>query len=177
MKPSRLLLATLLLAAAPAFAEAPPLEENLPAGTPKRALSNDPAQLKQQLADALEISDGLREQIDTTLAERDRLLQEADVLRKQRDALQTRVTGLQRHAQVNEAAPATAEKDAELAKLKAELVTVGVARDNASADARNLAKELATTRADRDKYQRSSIEDRSKVDLLNGDLNACLSGR
>lgn len=177
MTPTRLLLATFALAAAPAFAQAPPLEENLPAGTPARSLSNDPAQLRQQLADALEISNGLRDQIDTTLAERDRLLQEAEVLRQQRDALQARVTGLQRHTQVNEAAPATAEKDAELAKLKAELVAVGVARDNASADARNLARELATTRADRDKYQRNSMEDRAKVDLLHGDLNACLSGR
>lgn len=181
MTPSRLLLAALVLAAGPAFAEEP---MDAAPGGPGPAATNDPVKLKQQLADALELSNGMRDQIDTTqaaadaaAAERDAAKKEVEVLRKQRDALQARVTGLQRHTQVSEAAPASAARDAELAKLRQELAAAGTARDSSAADARNLAKELATTRADRDKYQRSSIEDRAKVDLLNGDLNACLSGR
>jgi chromosome segregation ATPase len=174
MHPSRLLLAALVLASAPAFAEEP---MDAPPRGPVFEATNDPVKLKQQLADLQELSNGMRDQIDTTQAAADAARQEAEVLRQQRDALQARLTGLQRHAQVNEQAPATAAKDAELAKLRAELAAATTARESAAADARNLAKELATTRTDRDKYQRSSIEDRSKVDLLNGDLNACLSGR
>ena len=172
--PSRLLLAAVVLAATPAFAEEP---MDAPPRGPVFEATNDPAKLKQQLADVQELSNGLRDQIDSTQAAADAARGEADVLRQQRDALQARVTSLQRHAQVSEDVPATAAKDAELARLRAELSAAQQARDNSAADSRNLAKELALTRADRDKYQRSSIEDRSKVDLLNGDLNACLSGR
>ncbi len=171
---SRLLLAAVVLAATPAFAEEP---MDAPPRGPVFEATDDPAKLKQQLADVQELSNGLRDQIDSTQAAADAARGEADVLRQQRDALQARVTSLQRHAQVSEDVPATAAKDAELARLRAELSAAQQARDNSAADARNLAKELALTRADRDKYQRSSIEDRSKVDLLNGDLNACLSGR
>ncbi|PPE75033.1 hypothetical protein C3942_04985 [Solimonas fluminis] len=174
MHPSRLLLAALVLAAAPAFAEEP---LDAPPRGPVFEATDDPVKLKQQLADLQELSNGMRDQIDTTQAAADAAREEAEVLRQQRDALQARVANLQRHAQVDEQAPAAAAKDAELAKLRAELSAAQAARDNSSADARNLAKELALTRADRDKYQRSSIEDRAKVDLLNGDLNACLSGR
>ncbi len=172
--PSRLLLAALVLAAAPAFAEEP---MDAPPRGPVFEATNDPAKLKQQLADVQELSNGLRDQIDSTQAAADAAREEAEVLRQQRDALQARVTSLQRHAQVSEDVPAAAAKDAELARLRAELSAAQQARDSSAADARNLAKELALTRTDRDKYQRSSIEDRSKVDLLNGDLNACLSGR
>jgi hypothetical protein len=175
MRPSsRLLLAALVLAAAPAFAEEP---LDAPPRGPVFEATDDPAKLKQQLADVQELSNGLRDQIDTTQAAADAAREEAEVLRQQRDALQARIAGLQRHAQVSEDVPANAAKDAELAKLRAELSAAQAARDSSATDARNLAKELALTRADRDKYQRSSIEDRSKVDLLNGDLNACLSGR
>ncbi|MDM4770603.1 hypothetical protein [Solimonas sp. SE-A11] len=172
--PSRLLLAALVLAAAPAFAEEP---MDAPPRGPVFEATDDSAKLKQQLADVQELSNGLRDQIDSTQAAADAARAEAEVLRQQRDALQARIASLQRHAQVSEDVPATAAKDAELARLRAELSAAQQARDNSAADARNLAKELALTRTDRDKYQRSSIEDRSKVDLLNGDLNACLSGR
>lgn len=172
--PSRLLLAALVLASAPAFAEEP---MDAPPRGPVFAATDDPVKLKQQLADLQELSNGMRDQIDTTQAAADAARQEADVLRQQRDALQARVTGLQRHAQVNEQAPASATKDAELTRLRQELANANAAREGAAADSRNLAKELALTRSDRDKYQRSSIEDRAKVESLMTQLNDCRNGR
>lgn len=183
MKATRYTLIALALASAAVFAAEEPLEPAPPAPGIALAATDDPAKLKQQLADALELSGELRNQIDTTIAqadaaaaERDQFKQDADVLRQQRDALQARVTELQRLAQVADAAPAKPDQNAELLRLREQLALASVARDGLSADARNLAGELRNTRADRDKYQRSSIENAQRNTLLQADLQACRSG-
>jgi len=141
------------------------------------------ARLKKQLADTKEIAYGLREQIDTTLAqsdtmaaERDKAKAEAESLRKQRDALQTRVAELQRSGTGAKPAPAPSP-GTDSAPLREQLAAVTAARDALSADARNLARELQTIRAERDKFQASAVISADRNLQLMNDINACRSGQ
>lgn len=92
--------------------------------------------------------------------------------------LQAKIATLQQERDEARAqANVKAQQDqAELPKLREQLAAAVAARESAATDARNLAAELRNTRADRDKYQRSSIENAERNARLLEQLSASING-
>jgi chromosome segregation ATPase len=146
------------------------------------------ASLQAELASAQQEQAGLpelraqleaaRNELAQARADSQRNAESATAFAAELGALQAKLATLQQERDEARAqANAKAQQDqAELPKLREQLAAAVAARDSAATDARNLAAELRTTRADRDKYQRSSIENAERNARLLEQLSAAING-